>query len=85
MRLAVFVQPKSSKNQIVGPHNGALKIKISAPPVDGEANAELVRFLSKTLGVPKKQIEILKGETGRNKAVEISGLSLEIIKQKLGI
>ncbi|WP_413289930.1 DUF167 domain-containing protein [Bdellovibrio sp. HCB337] len=84
-RLSLFVQPKSSKNEIIGPHNGALKIKITAPPVDGKANAELVDFLSEILGIPKRQIEILKGETGRNKSVEIFGLSPEEIRGKLGL
>ncbi len=85
VKLTVFVQPKSAKNQIIGPHNGALKIKIAAPPVDGKANAELVNYLSELLDIPKRQVDILKGDTGRNKTVEITGLSLESIQEKLGI
>lgn len=85
VKLALFIQPKSSKNEIVGPHNGALKIKITAPPVDGKANAELVDFLSEILDIPKRQIEILKGETGRNKSVEITGLTSEQISKRLKI
>lgn len=85
IKLALFVQPKASKNEIIGPHNGALKIKITAPPVDGKANAALIEFLSDVLDVPKRQIEILKGETGRNKSVEISGLSLEEVQKRLGL
>jgi hypothetical protein len=85
IKLAVFVQPKASKNEIIGPHNGALKIKITAPPVDGKANAALVAFLSDVLDIPKRQIEILKGETGRNKSVRILGLSIEEIQQRLGL
>lgn len=85
VRLTLFIQPKASKNEIIGPHNGALKVKITAPPVDGKANAELVEFLSETLGIPKRQIEILKGETGRNKSVEITGLTAEEVSTKLGL
>lgn len=74
VRLHLFIQPKSSKNEVVGPHNGAIKIKITAPPVDGKANECLVEFLSDVLNVPKRDIHILKGDTGRNKVVEVSGL-----------
>lgn len=84
-RLSLFIQPKASKNEIIGPHNGALKIKITAPPVDGKANAELIDYLSDCLNIPKRQIEILKGETGRNKSVEILGLSPEEVRLKLGL
>lgn len=85
LRLRLFIQPKASKNEIIGPHNGALKIKITAPPVDGKANAALVDFLSDVLDLPKRQIEILKGETGRNKSVEILGLSEEDLRQRLNL
>ncbi|MBC7371555.1 MAG: YggU family protein [Bdellovibrionaceae bacterium] len=84
-KLNVFIQPNASKNEIIGPHNGALKIKIQTPPVDGKANEELIKFLSKILEHPKKNIVILKGETSRSKLVLITGLGLEQIKQKLGI
>ncbi|WP_413559716.1 DUF167 domain-containing protein [Bdellovibrio sp. HCB209] len=77
VRLHLFIQPKSSKNQIVGPHNGLLKIKIAAPPVDGEANAELIEFLSKLFKVPKRSITLVKGDTGRTKTVDIDGINLE--------
>ncbi|MNL74019.1 hypothetical protein D3C87_1995710 [compost metagenome] len=58
----------------MGPHNGALKIKLTAPPVDGKANECLIEFLSDTLNVPKRAVHILKGDTGRNKVVEVDGL-----------
>lgn len=76
VRLHLFIQPKSSKNQIVGPHNGMLKIKISAPPVDGEANAELIEYLSKFFKVPKRNITLVKGDAGRQKTVDVEGISL---------
>lgn len=85
LKLSLFIQPKSSKNEIIGPHNGALKVKITAPPVEGKANEELVEFLADLLDIPKRQIEILKGETGRHKTVEIWGLTEVELRQRLGI
>jgi len=85
VRLHLFIQPKSSKNEIVGPHNGMLKIKITAPPVDGEANQALIEFLSKFLKIAKREITIVKGETGRQKTVDIAGLDLQSAKGKLKI
>ena len=83
VKLHLFIQPKSSKNEIVGVHDGKLKIKITAPPVDGKANAELVEFLSDIFDIPKRQIDITKGDTGRNKTVIIVGVSREFIEEKL--
>lgn len=83
IRISLFVQPKASKNEIIGPHNGALKIRITAPPVDGKANECIVEFLAKKIGVPKRQVEILKGETGRTKSVLIKGASLAQVTEAL--
>ncbi|QLY25872.1 DUF167 family protein [Bdellovibrio sp. KM01] len=80
VRLHLFIQPKSSKNQIVGPHNGMLKIKISAPPVDGEANTELIEYLAKFFKVPKRNVTLIKGDTGRQKTVDVEGISLSDAK-----
>jgi uncharacterized protein (TIGR00251 family) len=85
VRLHLFIQPKSSKNEVVGEHNGMLKIKITAPPVDGEANQALIEFLSKLIKLPKRQITIIKGETGRQKTVEIEGLDLPTAKSHFKI
>ena len=63
----VLVQPKSSKNEIVGLHDGALKVKLTAPPVDGAANKLCLKFLAKQLGTAKSNIDIISGETGRHK------------------
>ena len=83
VKLHLFIQPKSSKNEIVGIHDGKLKIKITAPPVDGKANAALVEFLSDIFEIPKRQIEITKGDTGRNKTVILMGVSRIIIEEKV--
>ena len=67
----IFVQPRSSKNQIVGLHGDALKIKLTAPPVGGAANTLCVKYLAKVLGVPKSSIEIISGHTGRTKRIHL--------------
>jgi uncharacterized protein (TIGR00251 family) len=73
LTLAVRVIPKSSKSEIVGEHEGALKIKINAPPVACAANAELIKILAKHFGVAKSAIEILKGQTSKTKQIKIVG------------
>lgn len=83
VRLTLLIQPKASKNEIVGPHDGALKIRIQAPPIDGRANEELVAFLAKELKLPKRAITVLKGETGRNKIVQIDGIDAEETRARL--
>jgi uncharacterized protein len=67
----IVVQPKSSRNGFAGLYKDALKIKIMAPPVDGAANKMCAKFLAKSLNVPKTSIEILSGETGRNKTIRV--------------
>ena len=65
----VFVQPKSSKNMITGIYSDALKIKLTAPPVDGAANKMCIKFLAKCFKVPKTSLEIISGHTSRTKYV----------------
>lgn len=74
LNIQVQIQPGSSKDQIIGLHNGRLKIKISAPPVDGKANQNLIEFIAKALGVSKSKIEIVKGRTSKLKTLKISGI-----------
>lgn len=73
--LVIHVQPRASRTEVVGPHGDAIKIRLRAPPVDGAANAELIRFLSERLGVPRQSIRIVSGETGRRKRVQVTGTS----------
>ncbi|MEC4728234.1 DUF167 family protein YggU [Shewanella sp. D64] len=81
--LNLYIQPKASRDQIVGVHGEELKIAITAPPVDGKANAHLTKFLSKAFKVPKGNIKILKGEQGRHKQVKI--VSPRIIPENIGL
>ena len=73
VRFNVHIQPRSSRTEVAGVHGDALKIRVAAPPVEGEANAELVKFLAKQLGLPKTAVRIVKGEQSRQKVVEIAG------------
>jgi hypothetical protein len=82
--LALRITPRSSRNQIVGVLNdGTIKVHISAPPVDDAANKELIVFLSDVLGVPKSRIEIVAGETGRDKLVSIIDMDVETAHQRI--
>ena len=71
---AVRVLPRSSRNEIVGEAEGVLKIKLTAPPVEGAANKALVEFLSGKLKVAKSRISIVTGQSGRSKVVAVEGL-----------
>ncbi|UCG08925.1 MAG: YggU family protein [Desulfobacterales bacterium] len=78
----VFVQPRSSKNMIVGLHDDALKIKLTAPPVDNAANKMTIKFLAKSLGVSNSLIEIIAGHTSRTKQVLLRAEQSKITEQK---
>ena len=82
--LRLLIQPRASKTEITDSViEGRLKVRIAAPPVEGEANDELCRFLSKKLRLPKAQIVVLRGETGRNKDLQITGASPQQIVEAL--
>lgn len=74
---SVRVQPRASRTNVAGELDGALKVRLAAPPVDGEANEELIRFLAKLFDVPRAQIVIRSGQTSRNKLIAIDGISVE--------
>src|SRR5262249_34487798 len=77
VRFAVHVRPRASRTAIGGVREGALEVSLAAPPVDGEANAELVKVLARALGVRRAEVAIVVGESGRSKVVEIAGVSAE--------
>ena len=82
--LAVRVTPRASKNQIVGAlHDGTIKIRITAAPTEGQANDELVKFLSNVLGVAKSRIEIVAGSTGRDKLISVLDIDAETLHKKI--
>jgi len=71
------IVPRASTSEIVGEHDGALKVKIASPPVDGAANAELIKVLAKFFDVQKSAVEILKGQTSKTKQIKIIGGKIE--------
>ena len=82
--LALRVTPRASRNEIVGLlTDGTIKVHIAAPPVDAEANKELVAFLAEVLGVPKTRVEIVAGSTGRDKLVSVLDMDVETVHQRI--
>jgi uncharacterized protein (TIGR00251 family) len=71
--IKVYLQPKSSKNEIVGPYRDGIKVRITAPPVEGKANKALIRFLAKEFKTSASSVEILKGHNSREKMIRIGG------------
>ena len=80
---AVRVVPRSSRNQIVGVEGRALKVKLSAPPVEGAANAALIEFVAEWLGVRRSAVSIVSGGKARNKLVRVNGLTLNRVIERL--
>jgi uncharacterized protein len=81
--IEVHAQPRSSRAEIVGPHAGALRMRIMAAPVDGAANAAIVSLLSTQLQIPGSDIEIISGASGRRKRVLVRGLTPDQVRQRL--
>jgi uncharacterized protein (TIGR00251 family) len=82
MLIAVRVIPRSSKNALAW-EQGTLKARLTAPPVDGAANAALINLLAERLAVPRRSISIVRGETSRQKTVEIANLTPAEIERRL--
>lgn len=70
----VHVTPRASRSTVQGVHDGRLKVALDAPPVDGEANAALIALLAKLLKLPKRQIELVRGQTSRHKTLLLTGV-----------
>ena len=81
--IRVYVAPRSSASKVVGEHNGALKVALTAPPEEGAANQALVELLAKLLGVPKGAVSIVSGETSRNKTVRVDGVDAQTAARTL--
>ena len=81
----LHVQPKASKTRICGLFDGCLKLAILAPPVDGKANEEVVRFLAGLLGIPGRDITLKAGAQGRRKQLILKGLTIEEVRCRLSV
>ena len=83
VRLRVQVQPRASRSEIAGLHNGRIRIRLAAPPVDGAANQELIRFLAAVLGLSKAAVRIQSGQSGRRKTLLAAGVTLAAVRAGL--
>ncbi len=81
VRFSVHVQPRAARTELRGVHNGALRVRVQAPPVDGAANAALVELLAGSLGVPRRSVRVVSGETARLKVVDIEGVDAAAIER----
>jgi hypothetical protein len=81
VRFSVHLQPRASKNEIAGLHGGALKVRLTAPPVEGLANQALIDFLSQSLEIPRRNVCIVSGFSSRNKVVEASEVDLDAVQR----
>ncbi len=86
IRFSAIIQPRSSKNEVTGVYNDALKIRLTSPPVDGEANKSCMRFFAKWLGISPSRVSIVQGFSSKNKTIEVIDLTEkqfhEILKTK---
>ena len=80
----IKVHPRAKKNAITGKVGDALKVALTAPPVDGKANAACIEFFAKLLNVPRSSVTIAAGQTSRNKVIRVAGLTAQQIRDRLG-
>ncbi len=81
-RLLVHVQPRAKRSEVAGRHGDAVKVRLAAPPVDGAANEELVRFMAETLRLPRRAVRVVAGLTARRKTIEVDGISSEDLERR---
>ncbi len=81
--LDVWVQPRASRDEVAGVQGDALKLRVAAPPVEGEANEAVVRLLAKATGLPRTAVEIVRGRSGRRKTVRLQGLEVAEARSRL--
>jgi uncharacterized protein (TIGR00251 family) len=81
VRFSVHVQPRAARTEVRGVHNGALRVRLQAPPVDGAANAALVELLASSLGVPRRSVRVVAGESARLKIVDVEGVDPSAVER----
>jgi uncharacterized protein (TIGR00251 family) len=81
--IRLHIQPRASRTEIVGLHGDALKLRIAAPPVDGEANEAVIRFLAEKLGVPRSAVTLERGASSRAKTVRVVGIAAGVVAERL--
>lgn len=85
LHLRVKVQPRAARTEVAGLLGGELKVRVAAPPVDDAANEELLRFLAKTLGLPRAAVHLVRGRTSGHKVLAIAGLTAAEAARRLGL
>ena len=83
VRFAVVAKPRAKKSKVLGERGDAVEIALAAPPALGAANVELVRFVAKVLGVRQRDVELVRGETSREKLLSVTGLGVADIETRL--
>jgi uncharacterized protein (TIGR00251 family) len=83
--LTVHIQPRASTTECVGIHGDAIKIRVAAPPVDGAANDELIRFLARRFSIPSTSVQIHAGAGGRHKRVLVKGATAQLVMARLNL
>ncbi len=84
VRFGVLVAPRASRETVIGTHDGALKVALTAPPVDGAANEALIAFVAKALRVARREVRITAGQRSRRKRVEVMGVRPGDVRALLG-
>ena len=84
-QFALRVQPRASRNAFAGVMGDAIKVAITAPPVDGKANQAVIEYLAEVFRIAKSNVVIVSGETGRNKLIAVRGMTAEQVRTKLGV
>ena len=81
--VSLYIQPRASKNEVIGEQNGALKVRLTSPPVEGAANKLCCEFIAKLCGVAKRDVSILSGDKSRHKRVLVLGLGPDVVQTML--
>jgi uncharacterized protein (TIGR00251 family) len=81
--LSVRLQPRARRDEVVGERAGAIVIRVTAPPVDGKANAALCAFVARAAGIPPSRVNVVRGQTSRDKVVRVDGVDEDFLKATL--
>ena len=84
-QIKVRLQPRSSRSEIAGERAGAVLVRVTAPPVDGKANAALCRLIAERVGVPRRAVEVVRGRSARDKVVRVDGVEPAALREALGL
>ena len=85
VKFKVHAKPRASRDAIGGEHNGALEVAVTAPPAEGKANAAIIKLLAKALGVSKSSVEIISGQSSREKGIAVDGVSVTDARKALDV